>query len=335
MINAGSISRRVTINDVAAAALVSRQTVTRAMNDMSGISEQTKGRVLAAARELGYHPSRFARGLVRHDHRSLGLVLSNLTNPYYPELASAMVAAAAERGWSVVLIDSSTADEQRMMITRMGDQVDALIGYMALDTDELDRLLPGLPVVRIDADSARKAPCGVRFDREAGLADAVIHLVDRGARHPVMLDSSGPGDPVSGRARSFVALMAAQGIRAVVKQAGGDQLADAIRATEQILNELPGTDALMCFNDISAFGALKALRQLRRDVPRDVAVIGMDGLVAGTYVTPQLTSLVLDMAEVAEVAVKLALGRLAGTIELGTRAARPKVRHHLVIREST
>lgn len=328
-------TRRVTINDVAEAAKVSRQTVTRAMNDMPGISVRTKERVLAAARELGYHPSRFGRGLVRHDHHSLGLVISNLINPYYPELASAVVSAAAEQGWTVVLIDSSTADEQRKMISQMGDQVDALIGYMALSRDELDELTPGLPVVRIDADTAKNAPCGVRFDRESGLADAVAHLVDRGARHPVMIDSSVPGEPPSQRAQSFVALMAKRGVGAGVLQAAGDQLDHGIRSTERILDEMPGTDAIMCFNDISAFGALKALRQRGKDVPGDVRVIGMDGLVAGTYVTPQLTSLALDMTEVAQVAVTVALGRLNGTIAIGSRTARPKVRHHLVVRESS
>lgn len=329
----GSAAHRVTINDVAQVARVSRQTVTRAMNDMSGISVATKDRVLAAARELGYHPSRFGRGLVSHDHHTLGLVISNLINPYYPELASAVVNHAAERGWSVVLLDSSGADQQRTMINQMGDQVDALIGYVALDRRELDVSMPGLPVVRIDAGDARHAPCGVRYDHGAGFAEVVEHLLGRGVRRPVMIDSS-PAGQVSTRARDFVRIMAEQGVEVPVLHSGGDQVEHGIRTAGEVIATMPKTDAIMCFNDITAFGVLKALRQLHRDVPDDVAVVGMDGLAAGTYVTPQLTSLALDMTEVATLAVDLALGRLAGTIEPGSRAARPKVRHRLLVRES-
>ncbi|SDS43178.1 LacI family DNA-binding transcriptional regulator [Microlunatus soli] len=326
-------ARRVTINDVAHVARVSRQTVTRAMNDMPGISVATKDRVLGAARELGYHPSRFGRGLVRHDHHTLGLVISNLINPYYPELASAVVNHAAERGWSVVLLDSSGADQQRTMINQMGDQVDALIGYLALDRRELDVSMPGLPVVRIDAGDARHAPCGVRYDHGPGITELVDHLIGRGVRRPVMIDSS-PAGQFSTRARDFVKIMDDRGIDVPVLHTGGDQLEHGIRTTEEVIATMPRTDAIMCFNDITAFGALKALRQLGRDVPGDVAVVGMDGLAAGTYVTPQLTSLALDMTEVAALAVDIALGRLNGSIEPGSRAARPKVRHRLVIRES-
>lgn len=328
----GGAARRVTINDVAQVARVSRQTVTRAMNDMSGISVATKDRVLAAARELGYHPSRFGRGLVNHDHHTLGLVISNLINPYYPELASAVVNHAADRGWSVVLLDSNGADQQRTMINQMGDQVDALIGYLALDRRELDSSMPGLPVVRIDAGDARHAPCGVRYDHGPGFTEAVEHLLGRGVRRPAMIDSS-PVGQFSTRARDFVRIMHQHGIDVPVLHTG-DQLEHGFRAAEEIIATMPKTDAIMCFNDIGAFGALKALRLLGRDVPGDVAVIGMDGLAAGTYVTPQLTSLALDMTEVAALAVDIALGRLDGSIEPGSRAARPKVRHRLVVRES-
>jgi DNA-binding LacI/PurR family transcriptional regulator len=304
------------------------------MNDMPGISASTKERVLAAARELGYHPSRFGRGLVRHDHHTLGLVISNLINPYYPELASAVVARAAERGWTVLLLDCSGVDQQRTMITQMADQVDALIGYVDVGSDELDTTMPGVPVVRVDAGSKDRAPCGVVFDHRPGIAQAVDHLLARGSRRPVMLDCSAPGG-LSDRARDFGRAMAGRGIEVPVLHAGGDRLEDGIRAAGEIISSMPRTDAIMCFNDIMAFGALKALRQHHREVPGDVRVIGMDGLAADTYVTPQLTSLALDMQQVAAAAVDIALGRLDGSIPAGSRAARRRIRRQLVVRESS
>ena len=333
MTTLGSGGRRVTIHDVADLANVSRQTVTRAMNDMDGISAQTRQRVLEAARTLGYHPSRFGRGLVRHDHHTLGLVISNLLNPYYPEFASAVVARAAERGWNVVLLDCNGAEHERDMITRMADQVDALIGYIHLGRDELDRTMPGVPVVWVDAGGKSLHPNGVLLDLRPGLHAAVDHLLDHGVRYPVMLDTRGHRGP-SDRAREFVRNMAERGIAAPIVHAGGDQLEDGIAATGRIIQDLPTTDAIMCFNDIMAFGALKALRLHGRDVPGDVRVIGIDGLAAGTYVTPQLTSLALDMTEVAAAAVDIALGRLDGSVPDGSRQARRRVRHRLVVRES-
>jgi DNA-binding LacI/PurR family transcriptional regulator len=313
---------------------VSRQTVTRAMNDMIGISPATRDRVLEAARTLGYHPSRFGRGLVRHDHRTLGLMISNLINPYYPELASAVVARAVERGWTVVLLDCSGASQQRTMINQMADQVDALIGYISLDAAELDRMMPGVPVVWIDAVGRPRHPNGVVFDLRPGMEAAVDHLFGRGVRRPVMLDTGKSGG-MSDRARDFVRSMAARGVDTPVVHAGGDQLEHGIRAATEIISSMPRTDAIMCFNDITAFGALKALRAHGRDVPRDVKVIGIDGLAAGTYVTPQLTSLALDMTEVAAAAVDVAIGRLDGSIVAGSRGTRRRIRHHLVIRESS
>lgn len=333
MTTVGAGGRRVTIHDVAELARVSRQTVTRAMNDMAGISAETRQRVLEAARTLGYHPSRFGRGLVSRDHHTLGLVISNLLNPYYPEFASAVVARAAERGWNVVLLDCNGAENQRTMISRMADQVDALIGYIHLDREELDRTMPGVPVVWVDAGPRSAHPNGVIFDLRPGLQAAADQLLSHGVRHPVMLDTHGKPGP-SDRARDFVAIMAGRGVEVPVVNAGSDELEHGMKATAAIIDSLPRTDAIMCFNDIMAFGALKALRAAGRDVPKDVRVIGIDGLAAGTYVTPQLTSLALDMTEVASMAVDVALGRLDGTLLEGSRQTRRKVRHRLVVRES-
>lgn len=325
--------RRVTIHDVADRAAVSRQTVTRAMNDMGGINAATKQRVLDAARELGYHPSRFGRGLVRSEHRNLGLMIDNLTNPYYPELASAVVGRAAELGWTVVLSDGSGVPDRTARYQGMADQVDALIGYVGAEQAELDRLMPGVPVVRFDPPTWRDAPCGVKFDNKPGVEKAAEHLLGAGVEHPVMLDSSRPGD-VSPRARNVVRAMERRGVDCRVFHAAGDRLGDGIEATSRLVESWPETDAIVCFNDMTAFGALKALRHHDVDVPGRVRVIGIDGLTAGSYVSPELTTLALDMSKVATVAIEIALGRLDGSIGPGTPQARRKVAHQLIVRES-
>ncbi|GAA2100779.1 LacI family DNA-binding transcriptional regulator [Microlunatus panaciterrae] len=330
----GGVARPSTINDVAAAAGVSRQTVTRAMNNMPGISVETKERVLQAARELRYRPSRFGRGLVKQEHRTLGLVIDDLTNPYYPELASAVVGFAADNGWNVVLADTIHTSHPAELIADLTHQVDAVIGYLGLASEQADVLLAGMPVVEIDVSKEQTQRGSIVLDFATAMSEAVDHLLERGVRQPVMLDVTSATRP-SFRARLFVSAMELRGLSVPVVRAEGIGLGPAAEATRKLLVDRPETDAIMAFNDITAFGALQALRQAGVAVPDRVKVIGIDGLSIGTFVSPQLTTLALDMTQVAQAAVETVLGMYAGTLPLGGPMVRRTVSHRLVIRESS
>jgi DNA-binding LacI/PurR family transcriptional regulator len=327
------MKRRATIVDVASAVGVSRQTVTRAMNDMSGISGLTKQRVLDAARELGYRPSRFGRGLVKSGQQTVGLMVHNLTNPYYPELAAAVVSHAARQGWSVVLLDLSEIEDQRAFLTALAPQVDALLGYVTLPRRELGQMLPGVPVVEIDAPS-RSMPTGwggVEFDLTPGVREAVTHLIDHGISQPIVLDSSQPGKP-SARAKLILKEWRNRGIDAPVIHGKGDDVASAEIATVTNLDQVRRADAIMAFNDYCAFGAMKALRRHGLHVPDDIKVVGVDGLSAGTYTTPELTTLGVDMNEAAQSAISILRSMFEG--DSGSTPPRRRLRHHLILRES-
>ena len=144
--SSGTEPRKVTINDVARSAGVSRQTVSRALNDKDEIDGSTKQRVLDAARELGYRPSRFARGLVRQDTTTIGLVIPDLLNPFFTEVAASALEAARARGWHVVVYDTADrAEEELGTLQVIGSQVDAVVGYFSCSEDELDRFTRGMP----------------------------------------------------------------------------------------------------------------------------------------------------------------------------------------------
>ena len=152
----------MTIRDVAKSAGVSYQTVSRALNDKGEIDGGTKQRVLDTARELGFRPSRFARGLVRQDTTSIGLVVPDLLNPFFTEVASAALDAARLRGWHVVVYDTADDAEQELATLRViGTQVDAVIGYLSAPATVVERHTTGLPVVYFERDprpgSARSA----------------------------------------------------------------------------------------------------------------------------------------------------------------------------------
>lgn len=327
------MKRPATIHDVAAAAGVSRQTVTRAMNAMPGISTETRERVLEAARELSYRPSRFGRGLVKADHRMLGLVLDDLTNPFYPQLASAVTGAAAGAGWNVLLTDMTHATDRQTLLSDLSGQVDAVIGYLRLDRSEEAALFAGMPVVEIDPNRRQPLHGAVAFDLRPAMRDLVRHLAGLGVRRPLMVDQAGTGQ-LSGRAKLFVAELDRRGLACDhVSIATGSTETD-LAAIGAALDAHPEADAVLVYNDLLALGVLGALRDRGRRVPVDVKVVGIDGLSIGELVMPRLTTLALDMAEVGRLAVELVLGMKSGEIPSSGPTSRRKVRHRLLLRSS-
>lgn len=313
MASSGTGPRRVTIDDVARAVGVSRQTVSRALNDKGEIDASTKQRVLDAALELGYRPSRFARGLVRQDTVSVGLVIPDLLNPFFTEVAAAALEAARSRGWHVVVYDTGgRVEEERGTLEVVASQVDAVVGYLTLPEEEIDKLTRGLPVVLIDREPRAERFSVIRIDGEAGVHDAVRHLADAGHRRIGMIDYAIRAEP-SLRRRWFEAAMSARGRDLGAVGRADQSIEGGERALAELLAEHPGVTAVFAFNDIIAVGALRAARRLGRRVPEDLAVIGFDGLRLGTLVEPPLTTVALDTRALGALTVEQAARLLAGS----------------------
>ncbi|MET9232066.1 LacI family DNA-binding transcriptional regulator [Lentzea sp. NPDC003310] len=310
------MSRRVTINDVARVAGVSRQTVSRALNDKGEIDAGTKQRVLDAAKELGYRPSRFARGLVRQDSTTIGLVIPDLLNPFFTEVAAGALEAARARGWHVTVYDTAdSTTEERGTLAVLTSQVDAVAGYFSLDEAELDRHLNGLPAVLIGRDHHLPRFSSIRIDGEKGVHEAVDHLVAAGHRRIGMLDHAGRADP-SLRRDWFAAAMEDHGLTAAVVGNAVQSVDGGAEALHELLGEHPDLTAVFTYNDVIAMGALKAARKLGRAVPRDLAVVGFDGLQLGAAVDPALTSVALDTRRIGALAIEQAGRLMAGEAPL-------------------
>jgi DNA-binding LacI/PurR family transcriptional regulator len=298
-------ARRVGILDVAARAGVSRQTVTRAMNDMPGIDPGTKNRVLQAARELHYRPSRFARGLVTRGNPTLGLVVVDLRNSFWAEFASHVLEAASRRGWTVLIVESAHGGAGA--IEDLVAQVDAVIGQLGVDEVRIEEIFGPMPVVRFDAEADADSRATVSLEFGAALDAAVEHLVGIGRRTIVMLDWSVTAEP-SRRGQHCADALQSRRIepRAILTPAHIEPDIDGGRAAAaEALARWPAADALVCFNDVTALGAMKELSSRGISVPDDVAVVGIDGLTLGVVVTPELTTLQFDFAAMAELTVDL------------------------------
>ncbi|MEA9986781.1 MULTISPECIES: LacI family DNA-binding transcriptional regulator [Subtercola] len=315
-----------TILDVAARAGVSRQTVTRALNDMADVSPTTKARVLAAAGELNYRPNRNAQSMVQGRTTTIGLVLEDLSNPYFAELASAFSRVAAERHWSVLLCDiGSDREKARAQLASIVSRVDAL-ALTGCRSDTI-ALLPagvlregalGLPLLMLDGPAHPRLDARVVLDVASGMTAALDHLVATGHRRISFIDSEvGPRE----RRDIFDSYLIENGLAWAGSPTitADESLDGGIAAAEALMRNAPQTDAVLVYNDVMAIGVLKALRQLGCRVPEQVAVIGMDGLDIGRLVTPELTTVNIDKTALAEAAASLLEHVLATTGERDAR----------------
>ncbi|WP_107049883.1 LacI family DNA-binding transcriptional regulator [Streptomyces bicolor] len=297
--------RRATIHDVAKLAGVSRQTVSRAVNDQGEIDPGTKERVLEAARLLDYRPSRFARGLVRKGTVTAGLVIPDLMNPFFPEVAAGVLEAAEQRGWQVVVWDSRIDEaRERDALDVLSHQADAVVGYFKSPDDVLAQHLGGVPLVLLERGPQQTRFAAVGIDAAAGLEQGMAHLVAAGHRRIGMLDGVyGPGlrrEAFLKEARrhdlpvddNWIALCDDHSV------AGGEA------GMERLLDERTEITAVFGFNDLLAIGAMRAARRRGRRVPDDLAVLGFDGLSLGELVDPALTTLHIDKRRLGRLAVE-------------------------------
>jgi LacI family transcriptional regulator len=294
------VGKRVTILDVAAAAGVSRQTVTRAMNDMGDISESTRRKVLEAAEQLGYRPSRHARSLVnRQKTHALGLVVASLRNPYFTDIAADMLSEAAARGWQLMIAASEGEAVEALRL--LSTQVDVVAGHFGESDVEVRDAAQGLPVVLLESRSELPGVHSVEIDIESGIVDAVRALRERGARRFGMVDSAyserirGVYEP-SPKREWFEAAVGDQLVGVVV---GEETISGGGRGFTELLRAHPDIDAVLMFNDLMALGAIQGAHSIGVDVPGEVRIVGVDGLALGDAVDPPLTTISLDQQSLA------------------------------------
>ncbi|MET4780665.1 LacI family DNA-binding transcriptional regulator [Glaciihabitans sp. UYNi722] len=326
--------RRPTIIDVAQAAGVSRQTVTRALNGLPDISQQTRTRVLDAAKKLNYRPNRAAQSLVGGRSVAIGFVVNDLRNPYYPELASSLVRLAAERDWSVIVCDLGRQPASgNLALESLVRRVDAVVGHLPHDRWIWDDLLASVPTVILDDAQFDENRARIEIDYAVGITEALDYLVASGRRNVAMIDAG--GEP-SRRRLIYRDYLRDHGLpwSNASEVSAQDTHQGGVDAARLLHEQYPAADAVLVFNDVMAVGALKGFARAGVRVPQDMAVIGIDGLDIGQLVTPELTSLALDKTEVAHVALELIEGILSGTLPLSGPHSQPRMTHTLVRRES-
>lgn len=330
-----------TLREVAARAGVSIRTVSNVVNDFPHVAPHTRAHVQQVLDEMGYQPNAAARLLRRGRTGMIALVLPELDVPYFAELTRAVIEQAAARGYTVV-IDQTDGDPARerdlVMRGNRAALFDGLIfNPLALGDADLRNRPVKQPVVLLGERILDSGMDHVMIDNVAAAHLATTHLVEIGRRR---IAAIGHQPDVNRQ----TALLRTDGYRQALTDAGipsDPELirqtpffhrADGAEAMRQLLDLPRPPDAVFCYNDLLALGALRTALRSGVRVPEDLAIIGFDDIEDGRYSTPSLTTISPDKTEIARLAVDLLMRRLDGD---EAPPAQLNTHFTLSIREST
>lgn len=292
--------KRTTIRDIAAYTGMSITTVSLVLNNRpSKISEETKRRVVEAAKELNYSPNQLAVGLITKRTQTLGLIVPDISNIFFSILAKGVEQACQRAGWSVVFCNSWDVHERDMeligVLTARG--VDGIIYCMSSDSDagkaqESYALLKkyNVPYIEIDSDYAGTARHNVFFDNEKGGYLATRYLIENGHRKIACITGPNGPDYTSGRIEGYRRALAEERIICDpdLMVEGDYTMESGYRAVEKLCTK--DFTGLFAFNDMMAFGAFKAFRERGILVPGDISLVGYDDVPMCELLEVPLTS---------------------------------------------
>jgi LacI family transcriptional regulator len=338
--------KRVTIRDVAAQAAVSRQTVSRVINDRPDVSEETRQRVWQVIEELRYQPSAIARSLTHQRSLTLGIVTAGLKFVGPSRTLNGITKQAEEMGYTLLLKELprvDTMDVQPILGSLLAHQVDGIIWAVpevANNREWLNHQRPGLPVPTVFLTmEARPDLDIVCIDNYQGGQIATQHLLEQGYRHIGHI--SGPVDWWEARQRKagWQAALLAAGLQILENhwEAGNWSSASGEQACRRLLDRYPDMDALFVGNDQMALGVLQVMCQMGLRAPQDLAIVGFDNIPEAAYYWPPLTTIDQDQHQVGCTAVQEVV-RIIEARHKGQAEVQPRVislQPELIVRASS
>lgn len=303
----GRPSGVATIRDVAARAGVSVATVSRTLNGVGPVHDDTSKRVLAAARALRYVPHAAARSLsIRRSH-TLGVLLPEVHGEFFSEVIRGVDVAARARGYHI-LVSSSHDDAQEMsaVLRALRGRVDGLIVMSPdLELGPLARALTAdTPAVLLNSGTSARPT--IRIDNYSGARSMTDHLIALGHRRIAFITGPQRNADAAERRRGYRAALGASATatRPHIEVEGDFTEESGYRAVPKLLAMNPRPTAIFAANDAMAIGALRALREAAVAIPDDMALAGFDDIPMARYLTPQLTTVRVDIAEMGRRAVE-------------------------------
>lgn len=322
-----------TMDDVARRAGVSRALVSLALRDSPKVSATSKATVLAAADELGYRPNLIARHLASKQTRTIGLVINDLHNPYFPGVADGVKRAADAHGYRMLLQSAflDDATESAALDTFIDFRVDGIILTGArMPGPMIERAARSAAVTVISRPMRSPVVDTINNDDRLGAVLATRHLIELGHRHICHIDG-GRGAGAAQRRNGYEATMREHGLEPWVV-AGAFTEVSGVHAAEEVLASGRPVTAIFAGNDVSALGALDVIEESGRSVPGDVSLVGYDNTSVAALRHVSLTTIEQGREELGRLAVEALIER----IEHGrTKAVHKVIPPTLVVRHTT
>jgi LacI family transcriptional regulator, galactose operon repressor len=325
------------IREIARRAKVSTATVSRTINRVPTVDPQLAKRVWKVVDELGYYPNTQARALVSGKSRLFGLIVSEITNPFFPEIVQTFENLAVENNYEI-LITSTVHDPKRMeisvrrMIERRVDGV-AILTFGMEDSLIEHLRFRKVPLVFVDVGPDAPRVVNIRIDYQNGIRQAVQHLA--ALRHKRIAFVTGPLHLKSALARktAFQQAMEEIGLPADLLVEGDHTLEGGQTALTNLIALRPRPTAILCSNDMTAIGVIREAYDLDLSIPSELSVIGFDDIRLAQFTTPPLTTVQMSQRELA----KLAFQALISEVETDAPGHRVeyKLVTSLILRDST
>jgi DNA-binding LacI/PurR family transcriptional regulator len=330
----------VNIHDVARRARVSIATVSRVVNHISTVDPELAKRVWKAVDDVGYVPNTQARTLVSGRSHILGLIVSEITNPFFPELVQEFENLAVAQGYEVMIGSTNydvarTESVIRRMLQRNVDGVAVMT--FGIEEELVHKLVDhGFPLVFVDAGPELPNVRVLKVNYSGGIREAVQHLATLGHRQIAFISGPVHMRTAAIRREAFRKAMAELGLTvpAAAMVEGKHSMESGKAAMEQLLRTAELPTAVICSNDMTAIGVLHALDETTHQVPKDISVVGFDDIHLAQFMLPPLTTVQMSCRDLATAAVDaLRAGIEAGHLKFAQREW--PIQTQLVVRRST
>jgi len=327
----------MTLREVAKLAGVSVATASRVMNTPDVVREPTRLRVLEAAKSLNYQPNRYAQSLVGGVSRVLGVIVSNVANPFFADILQALERRATEHDYELVL-ESTDYRPARLdaALNRMLSRGLAGVAVAASEADEsvVARLAAaGRPAAILnDASGIDDTVTRIALRYDHSMRRAVEYLHSLGHRRMGFVSHHASLDPLRQRGSSFETTVRSFPGVEFATSAGADSPSGGRQALRSMLDSGFRPTAVLAVNDFMAVGALRELRDAGFEVPRDVSLIGFDNIELAEYLAPALTTINIPRGQIAEIIFEALTSRAKNGEATGRRI---QLDPELVLRDST
>jgi LacI family transcriptional regulator len=330
----------MSIREIARRAKVSTATVSRAINRVPTVDPRLAKRVWKIAEELGYYPNSQARALVSGKSRLFGLVVSEITNPFFPEIVQTFEEIAVQNNYEILL--TSTVHDSERMKSSVRRMIERRVDGVAILTFGMEESLLGdlrvrkVPLVFVDVGPDAPGVSNIRINYQSGIRQAVQHLA--ALRHTAIAFVTGPLQLKSAVARkeAFAKAMDEIGLDGAPELivVGDHTVEGGMRALGELMRLRERPTAILCSNDMTAIGVMREAYDLGIPVPQDLSVVGFDDIRLSEFMIPPLTTVQMSQTELARTAFKA----LMNAVEQESTAngkAEYQLNTSLVLRQST